>query len=155
MSGKITLYFAYGSNLNIQRIRQRIGRTPNARRVELAGYQLLFNKRGSETQSFANITDEKNGRVLGVIYECSESELKDLDRHEGVAGQHYTRHLVWVTTESGERLQAVTYIAGENFICENLQPTDDYLQIIISGASHHGLPTQYIDEIKEIARRKR
>jgi hypothetical protein len=56
-----------------------------------------------------------------------------------------------VEGDSGERIEATTYIAGEDFVGEPGTPSDKHVGRIISGARHHGLPEEYIEMIEELA----
>lgn len=70
------LYFAYGSNLNPERIRQRI---PDARpvgRATLKGWRLV-------ERLYADIEKSRGSRVEGVLYLVTTTELHRLDAYEG------------------------------------------------------------------------
>jgi hypothetical protein len=67
-----------------------------------------------------------------------------MDRFEGAAGGHYFRVSVRLLTRTGEARDAVTYVAGAKYLCEESIPTEAYLQKILKGALHHGLPEEYI-----------
>ena len=71
-----TFYFAYGSNMNPVRIRQRI---PQARLVGMAtikGWRLV-------ERLYADIERAKGRTVEGVLYLVSQTELYRLDSYEG------------------------------------------------------------------------
>jgi AIG2-like family len=74
-----------------------------------------------------------------------------MDGYEGVASGHYERIQVVVEKDTGETAQAITYIAGEDFVCEPGKPSDEYLGKIVSGARHHALPEEYIRMIEDLA----
>lgn len=144
-------YFAYGSNLDTEQMAKRTGKIREARRAQLAGYRLLFNKRGSDGTGKANIAPDDTHVVWGIVYLCDERAFESLDQYEGVAGGHYYRKTVNVSCDSGEVLDAVAYIAGESFITSPLMPTPEYLQKIVNGAQSHGLPSEYIREVEQSA----
>jgi hypothetical protein len=50
-------------------------------------------------------------------------------------------------------LQAEVYIAGENHVVEETQPSDEYFGNLLKGAENHHLPDDYIVMIKRIAGR--
>jgi len=78
----------------------------------------------------ASIRPFRGERVLGAIYEISEQCLRRLDRYEGYPA-NYNRFKVTVFNESGEPVQAVTYIkAGQS---EETQPSPEYLSVIQQG----------------------
>ena len=70
------LYFAYGSNMNPDRARARI---PDARpvgRATLHGWRVV-------ERLYADIERAKGGRVDGVLYCVTPTELHRLDAYEG------------------------------------------------------------------------
>ncbi len=144
-------YFAYGSNLFPKRKEERTEtKIRQARRCRLVGYRLAFNKRGSDGNVKANIVPDPQGEVWGVIYLCSPEAMEKLDGHEG-APSHYRRVPVEVITDQGEKVQAVTYQATEAWQCEEGFPQREYAQLIVEGAQYHGLPADYIRQVRRLA----
>jgi hypothetical protein len=76
-----------------------------------------------------------------------------MDRHEGVPSDHYHRRQIRVRVDSGDELEAVTYVAGEAFIDDSLTPSAEYLQTILRGAREHGLPDDYIHGLEALGNR--
>jgi len=146
-------YFAYGSNLSVDQKELRTGGIRQAIRSQLPGFRLAFNKRGSNGEVYANVLPEPGQVVWGVIYLCNRAILREMDRHEGVSGGHYERLAVQVVTEQGEQGEAVTYVAGDKFVCPEGIPSDNYLTRIVSGARQHRLPEDYIRQIERLAGR--
>ncbi|MES2886678.1 MAG: gamma-glutamylcyclotransferase family protein [Pseudomonadota bacterium] len=140
------LYFAYGSNLCPAQMQQRTGCLAPGLLCQLEGHRLLFNKRSSTTvgRVFANIVPAPGHTVWGVCYPCSPAMFEALDRHEGVQGGHYQRLSVQLWARGGTPVKAVTYVAGPDFVCEARRPEPLYAQLILDGAHHHGLPTDYL-----------
>lgn len=146
-----TLYFAYGSNMSKGRKQERTGLIRSARKAKLGGYQLAFNKDGGARKVYANISHSPNADVWGVVYLCNEAAMTELDRREGVIGGHYERANVTVELESGELIEAVTYVAGDKFVVEEATPTVEYLGFILEGAEQHSLPSDYIEAVRKLA----
>lgn len=144
-------YFAYGSNLSVEQMKNRTKELGVYSRVKLYGYRLAFNKRGKDGTSKANLVAHPGGVVWGVAYRLSTEALKLMDRHEGVASGHYQRLIVEVHTDLGHTLEAVAYIAQTAYLDHALAPSSQYLQTILQGARHHGLPEAYIAEIQKAA----
>jgi gamma-glutamylcyclotransferase len=142
-------YFAYGSNLAPERLRERTRGDVAGLPCRLPGHRLAFNKRSSRRPGwvFANIVPACGAEVWGVAYRCTAEALAALDVHEGVAGGNYVRHPVQVLTREGNALAAVTYIAGPEFVCGEAPPQADYLAFLLDGARHHGLPAGYIEAL--------
>lgn len=145
-------YFAYGSNLSVDQKELRTGRIRQAIRSRLLGYRFAFNKRGGKGQIYANIVPDADAEVWGVMYLCNPAAIREMDRFEGVAGGHYRRLAVQVRKDSGETVEAITYTAGADFVCDPGKPSDDYVRRIVSGAKHHDLPSEYMERIETLAK---
>ena len=115
--------------------------------------QTQFDKRGSNGQRFANIVPDRSADVWGVAYLCSPVAMEEMDRFEGVGAGHYIRTAVRLLTETGEPRDAVTYVAGAEYLCEETSPMQPYLQKILKGALYHGLPEEHIRFIEAVAQR--
>ena len=76
-------YFAYGSNMNPERMKQRIGWSPPSRGAVLQDYQLMFDKQSNDGGK-ANIRPLKGEAVEGALYKLAEKDLLSLDGFEGV-----------------------------------------------------------------------
>lgn len=145
-------YFAYGSNLLIDQKVERTGQIRQAVRCHLDGFRFVFNKRGSGGQIYANIVPDNTQVVWGVRYLCNRRAIEEMDRFEGVPIGHYQRVSVEVKNDFGESFSAITYVAGEDFVCAPGKPKEEYLEKILSGARHHQLPEAYINAIELLGR---
>jgi gamma-glutamylcyclotransferase len=143
-------YFAYGSNLLVDQMVERIDLSVDAvdssRVVRLAGYSLVFQCLDGDQAAYATIV-RPGFEVWGVVYRCTESDLILLDDFE----QGYRRELLQVTDRSGEILEAAAYVMKHKGIGREGKPTATYLEKIITGARRHGLPEGYIAELETAA----
>ena len=146
-------YFAYGSNLSIDRKEQRTDAIRDARVACLRGYRLAFNKPGARGEVYANIVPSPEDMVWGVVYLCNPAAMASLDAYEGVSGGHYRREPVEVHVRDGTIMMADVYIASGKLLIENGRPSDSYLHRILQGARQHGLPEQHIRLIEQLAGR--
>jgi gamma-glutamylcyclotransferase len=138
-------YFAYGSNLDTDQLRERVGTFGTIGKAVLGGYRLEFNKRSKcDGSAKANLASDSGTRVEGVVFELDEPQMKKLD----VAEKGY--HRVVVSLE-GAAQEAVTYIANDDMIDDDLLPTRDYLDMIIKGAERFGLSEFYRKNIAAFA----
>jgi gamma-glutamylcyclotransferase (GGCT)/AIG2-like uncharacterized protein YtfP len=144
-------YFAYGSNLLVAQIESRTGRIHRAIRSRLQGYCFRFNNRDENGEIYANIVPDPAAEVWGVVYLCDTEAIFKMDEFEGVADGCYRRIPVTVESDSGERIEATAYIAGEDFVGEPGKPSGEYLGRIISGARYHGIPEGYIEMLEKLA----
>ena len=146
-----TWYFAYGSNLLLDRKMERTGAVRQALRSRLPGYRLCFNKRPSRGDgAFASIVRDPASTVWGVAYLCSADAVAALDGYEGVGDGHYRHESVRVVTDDGESLEALTYVAGLDHLCDGQLPTAQYLRLITEGARQHGLPEDYVRAVEAL-----
>jgi gamma-glutamylcyclotransferase len=146
-------YFAYGSNLSQDQKEARTGAVRSARVATLHGFRLVFNKRSKDGSGKANIVVDDKHIVWGVAYLCDSEAMAAMDRFEGVCDGGYCQLPVAVRTAGGEYLDAVTYVAGEAFVCFELRPSQTYLNTILEGARSHGFPKDYVGSIVRIAGR--
>jgi gamma-glutamylcyclotransferase len=126
-------YFAYGSNMDAERMRERDIRFSQRTHGILKGYRLEFNKIASRNpqEGYANVVKFENGIVEGVIYEIPDSDLSKLDRFEGYP-DHYDRLMIKVQLDDGQKLEAIIYIAQPDKIAEGLKPSRDYLDHLLA-----------------------
>lgn len=128
-------YFAFGSNLDPVRMKQRGVAFTSRQKALLGDYELAFNKMNHQRpgSAFANIMPKPGGVVEGLLYEIDEQGLKNLDKYEGVP-KHYTRKEVtlWLP-ETNEKVRAVTYIAQKKMVQKGLKPTKIYLSHLLAG----------------------
>lgn len=150
MSG---LYFAYGSNLCLPRLRHRV---PGVRQVGAAfleGHALRWHKRGSDGSgkcSIEPVGDESpnGGGVHGALFDVPEDERPGLDRVEGL-GIGYREARLEVAGPDGNRA-AWTYVANAGHVEEGLRPFGWYHDLVLEGAAALGLPGRYLDHIRRI-----
>jgi hypothetical protein len=141
----MTLYFAYGSNMDLDQLTRRVGAVKVRGVGSVTGVQLCFNKRSKDGSGKANLMAAPSGAVEGVLCVMEADQLARLDDSE--TGYH--RGSVSVTTEDGV-LEAVTYFANSDRIWDGLRPTQDYLALIVGGAERFGLTAAYRQHIIEV-----
>ncbi len=128
-------YFAYGSNCNPTVMQKKGVEFTSSKRAVLAGYRLLFNKKAMREKlppgiGFANINEDPEGTVEGLLYDIDDAHLGRLDESERYP-DHYTRIEVTVETEDGMVL-ATSYQAQPDKIADGLKPSRNYLNHILA-----------------------
>jgi hypothetical protein len=85
-------YFAYGSILDPERMRESRITFSKRKRAILKDYRLELNKMGSDNlkEGYANVMQFENGIVEGVLYDIGDRDLSKLVRYEGYP-DHYGR----------------------------------------------------------------
>ena len=76
------LYFAYGSNLNHEQMRERCKNSQYIKNVFLEGYQLFFCAIERD-YGVANIVKKLDSKVPGGVWKISTNDEKKLDYYEG------------------------------------------------------------------------
>ncbi len=138
------LYFAYGSNLKWERMRQRVPSAQSEGVAFLDHHRLVCNKRGRDGSAKANLVRAAGHRVWGVIYRIEQADLALLDRFE----TGYERVEVEVCTTAGGAHRASTYRSDR--IIQDPIPFDWYRAMILEGAREHGLPEDYLSVLEAL-----
>ena len=151
-SGHI-LYFAYGSNLCVPRLRARTPSCQVLGRGALPGYRLSFHKIGRDgsAKCDAFFTGEGVDLVEGAIFSLLREERSALDEAEDL-GRGYIDRQVEVETSRG-CVNAITYCALPDMIDPGLEPFDWYKAFVVAGARHHELTPGYIERLEAISSR--
>ena len=76
------LYFAYGSNLNHEQMRERCKNPQYIKNIFLEGYKLSFCTI-NRNYGAANIVKKLDSKVPGGIWKISANDEKELDYYEG------------------------------------------------------------------------
>jgi len=111
-------YFAYGSNMSLTRLRERVPSAMVLGTFSLRDHELRFHKHGKDDSGKCDVffTGDNFHVVFGVLYEIAMSEKSVLDRAEGL-GSGYEEKEVIVTDSRGVSERAVTYYATNINVC--------------------------------------
>lgn len=137
-------FFAYGSDMQYNRVAEKVGRVNVIGSAVLPNFDFRFNKFGIDGTGKANIVESTGKSVYGVLYRCTRRQLDTLDQFEGVP-EHATREIVTVTVQkSGETVEATTYRASKRMtINPGLPPSTSYLSSMLDGAKFHSFPVEF------------
>ena len=128
-----TLYFAYGSNINLDQMAYRCPDASVVGPVTLENYELLFRRSG-----FATIAPKEGETVTGLLWSITPGCERSLDRYEGYP-RFYDKRMVTVRDSEGRSLSVMAYIMDERFR-EPMLPTTTYYNGILEGYRQNGLP---------------
>lgn len=145
------LLFSYGSNMLLNRLRDRI---PSVRLIGTAmlnSHRLAFNKKGNDTSAKANawFTGLKEDRLWGVVQEIDPADKPVLDRIESL-GCGYAEKEAVVTSRSGKTYHVFFYQAMEAWIDHHIKPFDWYWRFVMLGALENELPEDHISLIAQV-----
>ena len=116
-------YFAYGSNMNPDRIRQRIPFARAIGKAEIRGWKIT-------ERLYADIDRAQGGRVEGVLYLLTPSEIRQLDAYEGYPTV-YDSFTVNAYLDDGHKVRAITYAMTAKTKAErNGKPYPDSYRIL-------------------------
>jgi phage replication-related protein YjqB (UPF0714/DUF867 family)/gamma-glutamylcyclotransferase (GGCT)/AIG2-like uncharacterized protein YtfP len=131
-------YFAYGSNLSVEQMARRCPGASDPRPATLSDHDWLINERGVATvEPFDGL------QVHGVLWQVDDHDLATLDSAEGVPVR-YRRDRLTVHTDAGPA-EAWVYIDHR---VDPGPPRPGYLERIIDGAIHHGLPHTWVEFLR-------
>jgi len=131
-------YFAYGSNLCARQMARRCPGAVNPRPAMLTDHDWLINERG-----VATVEPFDGSRVHGVVWQVTDHDLATLDSAEGVPSR-YRRDRLTVHTDDGPS-EAWVYIDHR---VDPGAPRPGYLERVVDGAVHHGLPQGWIEYLR-------
>jgi hypothetical protein len=127
------------------RLRARVPSCEFVTTAKLLGFQLRFHKRSSDGSSKCNAfhTGVDTDLIWGTVFNIPAAEKKALDKAEGL-GSGYNERTVDLIAPTGEHMKAITYYADRTAIVEGLSPYTWYKDLVLNGASEHGLPADYV-----------
>ena len=147
------LYFAYGSNLDPDQMRERCPGLQLVGVAVLRDHKLLFPLFSEDWGGGVVSVQLSHGKdVWGVVYELGDEDLRSLDEREGFrspgdAHNLYEREHIWVDLvrpEDGSvprRVRCWIYLART---ANPSLPSRRYMETVIRGARAHKLPDDYI-----------
>lgn len=148
MKNRLMKYFAYGSNMNAERMKSRGIDFTSRVFARLDDYKLVFNKKASGgNKTFANIESSEGSHVEGALYEFPDEQIGNLDRCEGHP-YHYKREELTVLDQDGQSVSAMVYIAHPDKIASDLLPDRDYLDHLLQGEDL--LSASYYDDLARV-----
>ena len=136
------IYFAYGSNLDLPQMKRRCPSSKLISKGSLSGYRLTFNRYSSGWGGgVADVIQDQNSEVWGLVFKLSDTDLERLDRYEGYYKDQNSLYERWkavINTPNGQisDVWVYTVIEKQKFV----QPTIEYLQIIKDAAVRWNFP---------------
>jgi gamma-glutamylcyclotransferase (GGCT)/AIG2-like uncharacterized protein YtfP len=137
----VTLYAAYGTNLDPARMSARCPHSPLQTTGWLAGWRLTF---GGEEHgwdgSLATIVQDPGEQVFVAVYDVNPEDEQALDGWESVDSGLYRKTKVRVATMTGE-LVVWTYVLDAY---EGGLPSASYLGVLADAAEAADAPADYV-----------
>lgn len=138
-------YFAFGANMASRVLRRRAVTPLDAQSARLHDFTLDFRQRGIRPVEpcFASVRPSPGAVVHGVCYAFSPADMARLDDYERAG---YDRREVQVVSGAAGSVVASLYVARD--LVDGRRPSRRYLNLLIEGASEHGLPAEYVDGLR-------
>lgn len=144
---KEKLYFAYGSNMNLEQMEFRCPDAEVAGNVQLKDYRLAFCGRPNGG-GVATILPEKGSSVDGVLWKITPACEASLDRYEGYP-RLYGKEMITVQDARGTAVEAAVYTMNAPYKDCPAVPADYYLKGIIEGCGQNDIPSKPVmDAVK-------
>jgi gamma-glutamylcyclotransferase (GGCT)/AIG2-like uncharacterized protein YtfP len=144
----VTLYAAYGSNLDHEQMHARCPHSPVVGSGWLEGYRIGF---GAEELGWegalATVVEEAGQHVFVGLYDVTDEDVKVLDSVEGADTGLYNKIRVRVQTLQSEDHGILAYIYVLNAY-EGGLPSARYLGLMAEAAERAGAPADYVRELR-------
>ncbi len=141
----MSLYAAYGSNLDPDRMRFYCPHSPCRGPGWLEGWRITF---GGEDLGWEGalptVVEHADSRVFVMLYDVSEADEDRLDEWEGVDLGLYRKLRVRVATLDGD-VVAWVYVLDAY---EGGLPSARYVGLLADAAERAGAPTDYVTDLR-------
>lgn len=141
------LYFAYGSNINLNQMAFRCPAATLICPVVLENYELTFRGGG-----VATIIPAEGKQVPGLLWELTPECEKALDHYEGHP-HYYGKEQITVTDKNGVEYNVMVYVMTPQFSRETVVPSEFYYKGIADGYRQNGMDTRPLVRAYEKAER--
>lgn len=135
------LYFAYGSNLNVEQMAHRCPRAEPVCRYSISGLKLAF-------KGVADVVEDEDSVVHGALWKITDECERALNKYEGYrvdqSGLYVKQHF---RTDDGKNIMLYSMNPRRKI---NLQPPSPYyLEIIAQGYEDFSLNTRLLFDAVE------
>jgi hypothetical protein len=141
----MTLYAAYGTNMDAAQMKFRCPHSPAVGTGWLEGWRIAF---GGESigweGALATVVEEPLSQVYVVLYDILKEDEARLDDWDGVSMGLYSKIHLRVQALEGEQL-AWTYVLNDY---EGGLPSPSYLAAMADAAEKAGAPDDYVTELR-------
>jgi len=133
------LYFAYGTNMDVDAMRQRCPRSPALGPARLARHRIFVMGPG-----FVSVRREANATVHGVLYDLAFADLPGLDKYEEVGAGLYRKISQPVLRAGGTAVRALLYVGAVGTVGA---PRPGHVASLVAAARAWRLPQPYLAEL--------
>jgi gamma-glutamylcyclotransferase (GGCT)/AIG2-like uncharacterized protein YtfP len=137
----MTLYFAYGANMERAAMRRRCPGATALGAARLAGWRYVI------VAGYGSVARAAGGSVFGVLWRLTPRDLAALNIFESLDSGLYRR--VMLTVQAGAKRQRVLVYVGRQR--GRSRPMPGYQERLIDAAAAWHLPPRYIAELQRLA----
>lgn len=146
---EMVLHFGYGSNMSEEYMKQYTPGLKYVMNAQLPNFEIQFRKYSDNMKGgISSIIPKPNGMIYGVLYYIPKSEMEELDILEDVPLGIYSRDTFQVLGEDGKWYAADLYRVTEPK--GPFEPARQYLDLMIAGATEHGINSEWIATLKDM-----
>ena len=147
MCNDTQIYFAYGSNMSLPRLQERVRSAKPLGIGWLPEHKLMFHKLSRRDNSGkCDIVRADACTVYGVLFEIDTTQVNTLDGYEGL-NHGYSKKACTIQAGEGRCMPAFTYYADAGHVDDKRKPYKWYLYHVVIGAKEANLPEAYINEV--------
>jgi gamma-glutamylcyclotransferase (GGCT)/AIG2-like uncharacterized protein YtfP len=137
----MTLYFAYGANMEREAMRRRCPGAAALGTARLSGWRYLI------AQGYGSVTRASGRSVFGVLWRLTPRDLAALNIFESLDSGLYRRAMLTVQAGAGAR-RVLVYVARRR---GRDRPMPGYQERLVAAAEDWRLPARYVAELRRLA----
>ena len=141
----MTIYIAYGSNLNKTQMKTRCPSAKVVGSTTLPGYSLAFRR------SVATIIHDPRGKCPVGLWELGDDDFESMDGYEGHHGHpgfdSYHKYSMRVNLPGGGTAIGIIYTINPVENNNIVEPRNGYLETIAKGYDDFHLDKQYLRDV--------
>ncbi len=130
------LYFAYGSNINLDQMAYRCPAATPLMPVVLHGYELTYRGGG-----VATVIPKENSTVLGLMWKLTPECEQSLDRYEGYPYLYHKADVAVTDPKTGKIYYTMMYEMDERYKEPSI-PSAGYFNGIMEGYRQNNMDTR-------------
>lgn len=137
----MTLYFAYGANMERAAMRKRCPGATALGPARLAGWRYVI------ADGYGSVAPARGMCVYGVLWRLTPRDLAALNAFESLDSGLYRRIFLTVEAATG-RVRALIYVGRRR---GKRKPMPGYQERLVAAAQDWQLPSFYVDELRRVA----
>jgi gamma-glutamylcyclotransferase (GGCT)/AIG2-like uncharacterized protein YtfP len=137
----MTLYFAYGANMEREAMRRRCPGAVALGTARLSGWRYLI------AQGYGSVAPAAGRAVSGVLWRLTARDLAALNIFESLDSGLYRRVLLTVRAGAGAQ-RALVYVGRRR---GRDRPMPGYQERLVAAAEDWQLPARYVAELRRLA----